>query len=340
MKTLLVTGGAGFMGSAFVRKMFEKHPDWQILLLDALTYAGNTDNIPDQVKTSPRFEFWYGDVNDLHLVNDLVSRSDYVVHFAAETHVSRSLYNDRKFFQTDVLGTQAVVSAVYRWADRVQRFVHISTSEVYGSAETEPMTEEHPLKPTTPYAAAKAGADRLVWSYLVSYSIPGVIIRPFNNYGPYQHLEKLIPRFITSALLGEKLSVHGSGQACRDWLHVSDTVRGVESALLSEKAIGQVLNLGTGVATSVMDIAGMILSHTGKASELIEHTPERPGQVEKHVADFSKAKEILNWEPEVSLKQGLSETVDWYRNNRKWWERMLWMRSVKIRLPDGRIVRY
>jgi dTDP-glucose 4,6-dehydratase len=342
MKTLLVTGGAGFMGSDFVRTMFEKHEDWHIIVLDALTYAGNPENIPQEIKESPRFEFWYGDVNDLHLVNELVSRSDYVVHYAAETHVSRSLYNDRVFFTTDVLGTQSVVSAVYRWAKRVERFVHISTSEVYGSALAEPMNEDHPLMPTTPYAAAKCGADRLVWSYLVSYGIPGVIIRPFNNYGPYQHLEKLVPRLITSALMDEPLTIFGTGEASRDWLFVEDTTRGVEAALLApaEKVVGQVINLGTGRATSVREIALAVLRILGKPPDSLKHMKERPGDVQRHIAGIAKAKELLDWEPKVSLEEGLARTVQWYKENEKWWRPQLWMRSVKIRLPDGSVAYY
>jgi dTDP-glucose 4,6-dehydratase len=342
MKTLLVTGGAGFMGSDFVRRMFEKHGDWHIIVLDALTYAGNPDNIPREIKESPRFEFWYGDVNDLHLVNELVSRSDYIVHYAAETHVSRSLYNDRVFFQTDVLGTQSVVSAVYRWAERVERFVHISTSEVYGSAMTEPMNEDHPLLPTTPYAAAKTGADRLVWSYLVSYGIPGVIIRPFNNYGPHQHLEKLVPRLITSTLMDEPLTIFGTGEASRDWLFVQDTTGGVEAALLApaERVVGQVINLGTGRATSVRDMARAVLRILGKPEDSVEHMQERPGDVQCHIAGVSRAKELLDWEPEVRLEDGLARTVQWYRENEPWWRPQLWMRSVKIRLPDGKVAYY
>jgi dTDP-glucose 4,6-dehydratase len=342
MKTLLVTGGAGFMGSDFVRTMFEKHEDWHIIVLDALTYAGNPENIPQEIKESPRFEFWYGDVNDLHLVNELVSRSDYIVHYAAETHVSRSLYNDRVFFTTDVLGTQSVVSAVYRWAKRVERFVHISTSEVYGSALAEPMNEDHPLMPTTPYAAAKCGADRLVWSYLVSYGIPGVIIRPFNNYGPYQHLEKLVPRLITSALMDEPLTIFGTGEASRDWLFVEDTTRGVEAALLApaEKVVGQVINLGTGRATSVREIALAVLRILGKPADSLKHMKERPGDVQRHIAGIAKARELLDWEPKVSLEEGLARTVQWYKENEKWWRPQLWMRSVKIRLPDGSVAYY
>lgn len=184
MKTIFVTGGVGFIGSNFVRYVFDNSDEYKIIVLDALTYAANIENIPPEIRDSERFEFWYGDVNNLDLVSDLVSRSDIVVHFAAETHVARSLYQNRVFFVTDVLGTQSVMNAVFKHSSRIERFIHISTSEVYGSALCEPMDENHPLNPRTPYAAAKAGADRLVYSYIQSYNLPGIIIRPFNNYGP------------------------------------------------------------------------------------------------------------------------------------------------------------
>lgn len=223
-KTLLVTGGLGFMGSDFVRTAWREHPDWHIIVLDALTYAGNLRNIPPEIMGSPRFEFWYGNVVDTGLVSDLVSRADYVVHYAAETHVARSLYNDRVFFETDVLGTQSVASAVYRWADRVERFVYISTSEVYGSAQYEPMDEEHPIAPTTPYAAAKAGADRLVWSYIASYSIPGVIIRPLQQLRPPPtpgegHSSVHIQRDFGREANGSRGWLRGPGLALRGGYH-------------------------------------------------------------------------------------------------------------------------
>lgn len=246
MKSVLVTGGAGFIGSNFIRHIFYKYPEYKIVVLDALTYAGNIENVPAEIRDSNRFEFWYGNLNNLDLVNDLVERSETIVHFAAETHVARSLYLNRVFFITDVLGTQAIVNAILRHSDKVERFVHVSTSEVYGTALREPMDEDHPINPTTPYAAAKAGADRLVSSYVESYDIPAVIVRPFNNYGSRQHLEKVIPRFITSAILGEPLTIHGDGSAARDWLFVEDTADALDRVMhapLSDVK-GEVLNLG------------------------------------------------------------------------------------------------
>jgi len=204
--TILVTGGAGFIGSNFVEYVLNKY-DYRVIVVDALTYAGNLDNFPRNVRNNSKFTFWQGNICNSELMNELVDQSDAVFHFAAETHVARSIYDNSRFFETDVLGTQVIANAVLK--PPVDRYVHISSSEVYGTAESEPMDEGHPLKPMSPYASAKAGADRLVYSYQVTYDIPAVIIRPFNNYGPRQHLEKVVPRFITSAISDQPLPIHG-----------------------------------------------------------------------------------------------------------------------------------
>src|SRR5712692_6786858 len=251
MKTVLVTGGAGFIGSNFVNHLYTTYPDYRILVLDLLTYAGSVDNLPADFKgahASGRMEFWYGDVRNASLAESLVKRSDVVVHFAAETHVTRSIFDNYHFFETDVLGTQTIANAVLRCSDRVERFVHISTSEVYGTARSELMSEDHPLMPLSPYASAKAGADRLVYSYWATYDLPAVIVRPFNNYGPRQHLEKVVPRFITGCLLNEPLRVHGDGSAQRDWTHIEDTCEALDRIIHGDRdaIVGQVINLGTG----------------------------------------------------------------------------------------------
>lgn len=341
MKTILVTGGAGFIGSNFVRHIFKKYSDYRIIVLDALTYAGDIENILPEVRNSDRFEFWYGDINNLDLVSDLVSRSDIVAHFAAETHVARSLYLNRVFFVTDVLGTQSVSNAVLKHANKVERFIHISTSEVYGSAIYEPMDENHPLNPTTPYAAAKAGADRLVHSYIVSYDIPGVIIRPFNNYGPSQHLEKVIPRFITSALFGEALTIHGDGSASRDWVYAEDTARAVDLAIHAprEKVIGEVFNIGTGRAISVSEIAKKVSSEFG-IEEKLDFMSERFGQVQKHISSTGKAENVLGFKASVTFEEGLKKTIQWYKDNRILWEKQMMMRKVPVKAKDGSIIWY
>lgn len=342
MKTILVTGGAGFIGSSFVNHIFKKYDDYKIIVLDALTYAGNIENIPLSIRNSERFEFWYGDVNNLDLVSDLVGRSDIVVHFAAETHVARSLYLNRVFFVTDVLGTQSVANAALKHAGKIERFIHISTSEVYGSALYEPMDEDHPLNPTTPYAAAKAGADRLVHSYIVSYDIPGVIIRPFNNYGPSQHLEKVIPRFITSALMGEPLTIHGDGSALRDWIFVEDTARAVDLAIHAplDKVKGQIFNVGSGVSISVLEIAKKIIAGFGLKKEQFEYMEDRFGQVDKHISSTEKASSVIGFRTAVSFGEGLKTTIDWYKDNRAIWEKQIALRKVPVKARDGSIIWY
>ncbi len=341
MKTILVTGGAGFIGSNFIDYMFRKYHDYRMLVLDALTYAGDVENIPAEVRNSDRFEFWYGDVNNLDLVSDLVGRSDMVVHFAAETHVARSLYSHRVFFVTDVLGTQSVVNAVLKHAGRIDRFIHISTSEVYGTSVYEPMDENHPLNPTSPYAAAKAGADRLVYSYIVAHDIPGVIMRPFNNYGPKQHLEKVIPRFITSCILGEPLTIHGDGSASRDWVFAEDTARAVDLVLHApiEAVRGEVFNVGTGRSLSVLEIAKRISAEFG-VRENLDFMSERFGQVQRHISSTGKAEKVLGFRASLSFEEGLRKTIQWYKHNRGLWEKQMMMRKVPVKASDGSVIWY
>ena len=342
MKTVLVTGGAGFIGSNFITHIFHKYPEYKIIVLDALTYAGNIENIPVEIRDSGRFEFWYGNLNNLDLVDDLVERSQIIVHFAAETHVARSLYLNRVFFITDVLGTQSIANAVLKHSDTVERFVHISTSEVYGTALKDPMDEEHPLNPTTPYAAAKAGADRLVYSYVESYGIPGVIIRPFNNYGPHQHLEKVIPRFIASAILKEPLTIHGDGSAARDWIFVEDTAKAVDQAMHAQLNVvkGDVFNAGTGVSISVLDIAKKIIEIFGLDHTYLTYMEERFGQVQNHISSTEKAEKQLGFKANVMFDEGLLKTIEWYKNNREFWEKQMAMRKVPVKNKSGEIVWY
>lgn len=342
MKTILVTGGAGFIGSNFIDYIFRKYPDYRLLVLDLLTYAGDVENIPEEIRNSGRFEFWYGDMNNLDLTSDLVGRSDIVVHFAAETHVARSLYAHRVFFVTDVLGTQSIANAVLKHSERIERFIHISTSEVYGTAAYEPMDESHPLNPTSPYAAAKAGADRLVYSYIVAHKIPGLIIRPFNNYGPRQHLEKAIPRFITSCILGEPLTIHGDGSAGRDWVYADDTARAIDLAIHAprEKVQGEVFNVGTGLSLRIIDIAHKVLDVFQLDESNLTFMKDRMGQVQQHIASYKKAKEILGFTPEVNFEKGLEKTIQWYKENRSLWEKQLPLRHVPVKAKDGSIIWY
>ena len=336
MKNLLITGGAGFIGSNLVGYLFDRYPDYKLIVLDALTYAGKLDSIRDEIKSSPRFEFWHGNVCNGELVNALVGKADIVAHLAAESHVARSIFDNRVFFETDVLGTQTVANAVLKHYETVERFIHVSSSEVYGTALEVPMTEEHPLNPTTPYAAAKASADRLVYSYCATYDIPAVILRPFNNFGPRQHLEKVIPRFITRALRGKPLTIHGTGTSTRDWLYVEDTCKALDSAMHVElgRVRGQAINLGTGNDLDILSIASRIQKrYDGR----IEFVGERPGQVERHLSSTEKAQALLGWRAEASFDEGLERTIDWYAKNQDWWREQIWMETVEIRTRTGEI---
>jgi dTDP-glucose 4,6-dehydratase len=337
-RTILITGGAGFIGSNFLEYIFRKYPDYHLIVLDALTYAGSPDNIPDDIKASKRFEFWYGNVTNDDIVGQLVGRSDIIVHFAAESHVARSIFDNKIFYVTDVLGTQAMANAVVRKKD-LDRFIHISTSEVYGTAHSAPMDEEHPLNPLSPYASAKCGADRLVYSYIASYGIPACILRPFNQYGPKQHLEKVVPRFITSALLNEPLTVHGSGHAIRDWLFVQDTCERIDMVMHApiDKIKGEVFNLGSGFELDVLSIAKLVLEILKKPADLLSYIGNRPGQVDRHISSTEKASKILGIKEGRSFEQGLEETIAWYSNNRSWWEKLLWMRHVPIITDSGKV---
>lgn len=339
-KTILITGGAGFIGSNFVRYIFNKYPNYKIIVLDALTYAGSIENFPFDINQNneQRFSFWYGNVCNAELVDTLVSQSDVVVHFAAETHVTRSIYDNFLFFQTDVLGTQTIANAILKHRDRIERFIHISTSEVYGTALKEFMDEEHPLNPSSPYAAAKAGADRLVYSYYKTYELPAIIVRPFNNFGPYQHLEKAIPRFITSCILNEPLRVHGDGNASRDFVFVEDTCRAIDLILDAklDDVVGEVFNVASGTERSILSIAKDVIRNMNGSEKNIFFVGDRPGQVFRHRGSFEKINKKLGWGISISWEEGLKKTIEWYQNNPKWWEKQLWMRSVPIITKTGK----
>jgi len=327
-KNILVTGGAGFIGSNFINYIHKKYPDYNIELLDALTYAGNLDNIANELKSNGNFRFSHGNVTHSDIVNQLVSNSDVVVHFAAESHVTRSIYDNSLFFKTDVIGTQVLANAIVNHP--LERFIHISSSEVYGTALTAPMDEEHPLNPMSPYAAAKAGADRLVYSYIHTYGLPAVIVRPFNNYGPFQHLEKAIPNFITSALNDQPLTVHGGGQSLRDWMFVEDTCEALDTIMHADanKVVGEAINLGTGRDTDILTIAKKVLNILEKPESLIEYIEDRPGQVSRHISSTNKARQLLGWTAKTKLDDGLKRTVNFYKNNKQWWEKFLWMKEL------------
>ena len=318
-KRILVTGGCGFIPSNFIRHLLSATP-YEVVSLDVLTYAGNLDNLAD-VTGHERLSFVHGDIRDPELVRDVVAEVDVIVNAAAESHVEKSISEGAsEFVTTNVEGTQILLDAI-REAP-VERFILISSSEVYGTALTAPMDEEHPLNPRSPYAATKAGGDRLAYSYYVTYGLPIAIVRPFNNYGPYQHPEKVIPRFITQALCDEPLTIHGDGHASRDWLYVDDDAEAIERVIEAELDLvaGQVINVATGVAISVCEIAGQVLEALGKPLSLKTHVEERPGQVDRHLGSTEKAERLLRWRARTAFEEGLERTIAWYADNRAWWE--------------------
>ncbi len=317
-KTVLITGGAGFIGSNFLKYMFDKYPDYRFIVLDKLTYAGSLDNIPLAIQESDRFQFIHGSVADEKLVDRLLGLSQFAIHFAAESHVTRSLLDDAVFFDTNVMGTRTLMAGLVKHMNTVERFVHISSSEVYGTAEYEPMDENHLLKPRSPYAATKAAADRIVYAYSCSFDIPSVIFRPFNNYGPFQHLEKMIPHFIVSAIEKKPLTIHGDGHQGRDWMYTTDLSIAIDLALHHpdfSKLKNQEINLGSGTSTSVIEIAQMILDAFDLPQTYLEFVKDRSGQVENQIACLDKAWELLGWAPTIGIEQGLRETVEWYVRN-------------------------
>ncbi len=342
MRTILVTGGAGFIGANLVNFLIGKYPNDRIVVLDTLTYAGSIENLPREMVHGqhPQMRFWYGNVCNAALVDTLVSEADIVIHLAAETHVTRSIFDSLLFFQTDVLGTQTIANAIVKAAGRVKRFIHISSSEVYGTASGMAMSEDHPLNPMSPYASAKCGADRLVYSYWATYRIPAVIVRPFNNYGPMQHLEKVVPRFITSALLGEKLTVHGDGKAARDFVHVEDTCRAIDLILQAPSDVvdGETFNIASGEHRSIQDIASDVVTLMNYDPAQIQRIEDRPGQVVRHTGDWSKINRVLGWKPAIDWAEGLRRTAEWYRGNRENWARQIFMRQISIVTQSGKIV--
>jgi len=318
-KRILVTGGAGFISSNFIRHLLEATP-YEVVTLDALTYAGNLENLAGVIGHE-RLSFVHGDVRNAALVADLVAGVDVIVNAAAESHVEKSIEEGAsEFVTTNVEGTQILLDAIRRTP--VERFLLISSSEVYGTAETDPMDERHPLEPRSPYAATKAGGDRLAYSYFVTYGLPVTIVRPFNNYGPRQHPEKVVPRFITQALRDLPLTIHGDGHASRDWLYVDDDAEAIEAVIAAplDAVAGETINVATGIDISVCDIADAVLDCLGKPRDLRTHVPERPGQVDRHIGSTDKAERLLGWRARTSFADGLERTVSWYRQNRAWWQ--------------------
>jgi dTDP-glucose 4,6-dehydratase len=317
-KTILVTGGAGFIGSHFVRLILRRHKAARIINLDRLTYAGNLENLRD-VQDDPRYEFVLGDVRDRALVRSLLARAQAVVHFAAETHVDRSIYDAGEFVLTNVHGTYVLLDAL-RAFPAVESFIHVSTDEVYGSRTGRAARETDPLLPSSPYAASKAGGDHLARAYHVTFGLPTMVLRPSNTYGPAQFPEKLIPLFLTKGLEAKTLPLFGDGLNVRDWLYVDDHCRAVESALLRARP-GSVYNVGGGTELTNLDVARRILDALDAPRDLIQFVPDRPGHDRRYAMDSGLIR-ALGWAPEVDFAEGIKRTVRWYAANKSWWRKV------------------
>lgn len=317
-QTLLVTGGAGFIGSNFIRYVLQREPDVRIVNLDALTYAGNLENLRD-IADSDRYIFVHGRIQDQPLVRDICQKYDVrgIVNFAAETHVDRSIHDSWPFIETNIAGVVALLEVVRELG--IARFVHISTDEVYGSISSGYFTENDQLQPSSPYASSKASADLLILSYVRTYGIPAIITRSSNNYGPYQFPEKFIPLMITNALEDKPLPIYGDGQNVRDWLHVQDHCAAVWEIYHRGK-IGEIYNISANQEYRNIEVAELILKILGKPQTLIRFVPDRPGHDRRYAIDATKLRRELGWEPKVTFEDGLYRTVQWYVENAQWWK--------------------
>jgi len=315
---ILVTGGAGFIGSHFVRSMLEGrypgHEDTRITVLDKLTYAGRRENLPEE---HPRLTFVRGDICDRELLADLVPGHDGVVHFAAESHVDRAVDDAEPFVWANVMGTHRLLEQC--GMNGIQRVVHVSTDEVYGSIEQGSWTERFRLEPNNPYSASKAASDCLARSHWRTYGLDLSITRCSNNYGPRQYPEKIIPRFVTRLLQGRDLTLHGDGSAVREWLHVDDHCRGI-SMVLDKGRAGEVYNIGGGIELTNRELTGLLLELAGADWDRVRYVPDRRVQDYRYSLDHGKITEEIGYEPEIDFKEGLADAVTWYRENRSWWE--------------------
>ncbi|QOJ29802.1 MAG: dTDP-glucose 4,6-dehydratase [Ignavibacteriales bacterium] len=322
MKNILVTGGAGFIGSNFVNLMLKEHQDYFIVNLDKLTYAGNLENLKESEK-NPNYKFIKGDIGNAELVDYIFSEYEikYVINFAAESHVDRSILGSGVFYKTNVLGTNVLLEASRR--HKVEKFVHVSTDEVYGSlGETGKFTETTPLSPNSPYSSSKAGSDIMVQAFFHTYGFPGVITRCSNNYGEYQFPEKLIPLMVINAMHDKKLPVYGDGLNVRDWIYVHDHNRAIDLVFQKGRP-GEVYNIGADSERKNIEIVKLILSALGKGEDLIEYVKDRPGHDRRYAIDSAKIETELGWKPRVTFEQGIRQTIEWYTKNEQWWKRII-----------------
>jgi dTDP-glucose 4,6-dehydratase len=316
---ILVTGGAGFIGSNFIRYWLRNNPGDEIVNFDLLTYAGNLDNLRD-LAGDPRYRFIQGDIVDAVSVEAALAGVELIVHFAAESHVDRSIKDSGAFIRTNVEGTRVLLEAARK---RMIRFHHVSTDEVFGSlgADDPRFNEKTPYDPRSPYSASKAASDHLVRAYYHTYGLPVTISNCSNNYGPYQYPEKLIPLFVTNLLEGRKLPIYGEGNNIRDWIHVDDHNRGVE-AIIKRGRLGETYCLGGDGEKTNLEITKLILEIMGAGEEMIEHIADRPGHDRRYAIDHSKASAELDWRPLIPFADGLRATIDWYRDNPGWWQKL------------------
>jgi len=315
---LLITGGAGFIGSNFIRHILNKYPGYKIINLDKLTYAGNLSNLRD-IENNPRYGFVRGDICDRKLVNFLVSkRPDAILNFAAETHVDRSILAPQDFIKTDILGTHTLLEAAKKY--RTDIFIQISTDEVYGSILNGSFVEESPLRPNSPYSASKAGADLMVRAYQKTFAVPTLITRSSNNFGPFQYPEKLIPLFITNLLEDKKVPVYGDGEQVRDWVYVLDNCSGIDYVLHNGQ-IGEIYNISGNTEKTNLDITKIILTHLGKNESYIEYVKDRPGHDRRYSLSFDKLYN-LGWRPRYDFSEAMVKTIQWYKENPDWWQKI------------------
>lgn len=335
---LLITGVAGFIGSNFVDHII-KTTDHEIIGIDCLNYASDMNNISELLRNSNRFQFIQANIDDQEVLKSI--NYDLVINFAAETHVTRSIADSREFIINDILATDTLLRNSIK-NKKLKSFIHISTSEVYGTCSgKKKMSENHPLNPLSPYAASKCGGERLVYSYGKTYGLPFLILRPFNNYGPRQHLEKVIPRFITASLKNKTLNLHGNGKAKRDFIHVQDTCEAIAKIIqnIDKKFLYQeTYNIGSGTKLSVKQIAEKICKYNNYSRKKIKMITNRPGQVDEHWCDYSKFSKRFKWKPKISFDQGLSQTFEWYKKNFDWWKNKIISQKVRIVMPDGKIL--
>jgi len=317
---LLITGGAGFIGSNFVRYVLSKYFEYQVVNLDLLTYAGNLENLKD-VEKNPNYKFVKGDIADKKLVDKLVKDIDIIINFAAESHVDRSILDSAAFIHTNIVGTHNLLEAAKNNGGK--RFHHVSTDEVYGhlGPKNPPFNEKTPYAPRSPYSASKAAADHLVMAYFHTHDLPVTISNCSNNYGPYQFPEKLHGLFITNLIEGKKVPVYGDGMQIRDWLYVEDHCEAIDFVIHKGK-IGETYCIGGDCEKPNIEITRKILALLGKGEEMIEYVKDRPGHDRRYAMDFSKIKNELGWQPRMSFEEGMKKTVEWYKENQNWWKKI------------------